>query len=259
MYKLLISDLDHTLLRTDGSISDRTLKTLSECRAQGIKFAIATARYWIGAEKYINILQPDYEITADGTVVHANGECVRSFSFDQEETNGILRKLIQAVPGAEITVAEGKNVYWNSKHIAESERLHKAIYCEYDKPLTFRANKIVSALPDESIAHEIADAYHCRLQCYRGEKWYAFLPEFSGKVMAIKAVSEHSGIALTDMVAFGDDTGDMDMLKMCGTGVAVANSIEEVRSVADQVTLSNDDDGVAVWIEKNIMDDRKTL
>ena len=48
MIRMILTDLDHTLLRQDGSISGETLHVLEECRAKGILFAIATARYWIG-------------------------------------------------------------------------------------------------------------------------------------------------------------------------------------------------------------------
>ena len=51
MYKMILTDLDHTLLKSDGSISEKTIQILRKCREQGILFAIATARYWIGAEK----------------------------------------------------------------------------------------------------------------------------------------------------------------------------------------------------------------
>ena len=253
MCRLILSDLDHTLLRSDGSISDRTLEVLRRCREQGMLFAIATARYWIGAERYINLLKPDYEITTDGTLIHSNGKCIYSCEFTTEDTNNIVQALLKKKPDAEITVANGKTVYWNSKHIAESERLHKATYCEYDKPLECRANKIVAELQDESIAVEIADKFDCKLQSYRGENWYSFLPKDSGKIEAIRAMSEISGIDLSDMAAFGDDKNDVDMLRICGKGIAVSNAIMEVLDLADEVTASNDEDGVAVWIEKQLL------
>ena len=53
MIRMILTDLDHTLLKQDGSISQKTLQILAACRAKGIRFAIATARYWIGAERYI--------------------------------------------------------------------------------------------------------------------------------------------------------------------------------------------------------------
>ena len=248
MIKLILTDLDHTLLHQDGSISDETLRVLSECRDRGIKFAIATARYWIGAERYIDLLKPDYEITTDGTLINSGDECLYSCGFSESDTNLIVRSLMEAKPDAEITVAHGKTVYWNSLHIAESEKLHKAVYNDYTSDLNVRANKIVAELPDDSLAVRIADQTGCKLQCYRGERWYSFLPAGSGKTAAIRALSDLSGIGIEDIVAFGDDSNDVEMLKLCGIGVAVANAVPEALESADEVTLSNDEDGVAKWL-----------
>ena len=143
MVRMILTDLDHTLLRQDGSISDKTLRVLAECRAKGILFAIATARYWIGAERYIDLLKPDYEITTDGTLIHSHDQCLYSSEFSVSDTNRIIHSIAQAVPGAEITVAHGKTIYWNSRYISESEKLHKAVYCDYESPLEVRSNKIV--------------------------------------------------------------------------------------------------------------------
>ena len=248
MIQMILTDLDHTLLREDGSISDTTLDVLAACRKKGIKFAIATARYWIGAERYIALLKPDYEITTDGTLIHAADRRIYSREFSADETNRIIRSILDLTPRAEITVAAGKTVYWNSHRISESEKLRKAVYNDYCAELKVNANKIVAELPDEAIAHEIADRTACKLQCYRGERWYAFLPRESGKIAAIKALSKHSGIMLEDIVAFGDDSNDIDMLRMCGKGIAVSNAVPQVLSISDEVTISNDQDGVATWL-----------
>ena len=248
MIRMILTDLDHTLLKEDGSISEKMLQVLTACRAKGILFAIATARYWIGAERYIDLLNPDYEITTDGTLIHSDGKCIYSCAFSVSETNTIISNISEMVPGTEITTACGKTVYWNSLRISESEKLHKAVYCDYSSPLTVQANKIVAELPDESVAREIAAKTHCKLQCYRGEKWYAFMPAVSGKTAAIKALAEFSEIGLKDTVAFGDDLNDIEMLRLCGMGVAVANAIPEVREAADMITFSNDEDGVARWL-----------
>ncbi|MCR4863312.1 MAG: HAD family hydrolase [Ruminococcus sp.] len=253
MIKMILTDLDHTLLREDGSISDETLKILSKCREQDILFAIATARYWIGAERYIEQLKPDYEITTDGTLIHSKDKCIFSCEFSEEETNQIINSIMSSLPSAEITVATGKRVYWNSKHISESEKLHKAIYNDYSTYLNVKANKIVVELPDEIIAKQIADRLGCKLQSYRGEKWYAFLPKGSGKITAIEAMIKASSVSAEDIVAFGDDINDIEMLKLCGKGVVVANAVAEVLEIADDVTCSNDDDGVAKWLKGNCL------
>ena len=253
MIRMILTDLDHTLLRQDGSVSEHTLRALAACRAKGIRFAIATARYWIGAERYITLLNPDFEITTDGTLIHSRGECIYSCSFSAPETNAIIQSIAAASPGAEITAACGKTVYWNSRHISESERLHKAVYCDYSSPADIRANKIAAELPEESVAREIASKANCRLQCYRGEKLYAFMPPGSGKTAAIRALAESSGISLADIVAFGDDLNDIEMLKLCGTGVAVANAVPQALEAADEITLSNDEDGLAEWLIRHCL------
>lgn len=249
--KMILTDLDRTLLRSDGSVSERTKQVLKRCQERGILVVIATARYWIGAERYIEEIQPDYEITTDGTLIHRHGEQIYSCNLDIESTNQIVQDLLARDSKTEITVAAGRRVFWNSNHISESEKLHKAVYNDYQEPLSIPANKIVAELPDYETAAQIADKKRCRLQSYRGENWYAFLPETAGKVQAIRELAKLLDISVSDIAAFGDDINDIEMLRMCGMGVAVANAVAEVKDIADSVTLSNDEDGVAEWIENN--------
>ena len=251
--KIILTDLDGTLICSDGSISERTKEILKRCQNHGIYVVIATARYWIGAERYIEEIQPDYEITTDGTLIHRQGEQIYSCNLEIEDTNQIIQDILARDPETEITVAAGRQVFWNSQHISESEKLHKAVYCDYQQPLSCRANKIVAELPDYETAAQIANKNKCRLQSYRGENWYAFLPKTASKVQAIRELVKILNISLSDIVAFGDDKNDMEMLKICGTGVAVANAISDVKGVADSVTLSNDEDGVAEWLVKNVL------
>lgn len=250
--KMILTDLDGTLLRSDGSISERTKLILKSCQDRGIYIVIATARYWIGAERYIEEIQPDYEITTDGTLIHHHGEQIYSCNLDIKDTNQIIQDILARDDKTEITVAAGRQVFWNSTHISESEKLHKAVYCDYRKPLSCRANKITAQLPDYETALEIANKNCCRLQSYRGESWYAFLPQTAGKVRAIRELAKILHISLNETAAFGDDKNDMEMLKMCGIGIAVENAISEVKDIADGVTLSNDEEGVAEWLAKNV-------
>lgn len=74
--KMIITDLDMTVLHTDKAISEYTQDIFNRCAEKNIITAIATARYYIGAEKYINALIPNYEITTDGTMTYKNGEFI---------------------------------------------------------------------------------------------------------------------------------------------------------------------------------------
>lgn len=219
--KMIVTDLDDTMLHSDKTIAVKTVDVLDKCQKQGIVVAIATARFWIGAEKYIDFIKPDYVISADGN--------------------------------AEILTAVDKNVYWNSMHITESEKLFKAKYFDYVSQMTERAGKIATILPDEEIAKNIVEECDCKIVGYRDENLYSFIPWDAGKLSMIQKLTERLGISLDEVVAFGDDVSDMEMLKACGVGVAVANALPQVKAIADEVTLSNDENGVAFFIEKHLI------
>lgn len=253
--KMILIDLDKTLLRSDNSISEYTKRMIKKCQECGILVGIVTARYWIGAEQYIRELRPDYEITTDGTLICKRGALIYSCTMSGSFANQIIQDLRSFDPQIEITVATGRQVLWNSRHISQSEKLHKAVFNDFSKPFYYQVNKIAAELSDHAIAAQIADKNRCRLQCYREENLCAFLPRNSGKIQAILALAKLLNFSLNDIVSFGDDINDVKMLEICGTGVAVSNAVMEAKNAADFVTASNDEDGVASWIEKNILTD----
>jgi len=250
--KLIITDLDLTVLHTNKSISDYTQNVFAKCSEYGIRTAIATARYQIGAEKFVDLLKPNFEITTDGTMIHCNGELIYGCGFDLVTTNLIINEIMSIGTEQELTVATKLGVLWNSHHITESPILFKAIYNDYSKPLDNSAYKIVAELPNKETALKIANKFSdCRLICYRGENIYGFINKNAGKVQAIKSLAKYLDIELSNIIAFGDDLNDVEMLEQCGYGIAVSNAVNEVLDVADYVTDSNDEDGVAKFIERN--------
>lgn len=186
-------------------------------------------------------------------MIYQNGKIIYGCGFDLETTNYIVNKIKNISTDQNITVATDIGVFWNSLQIAESPILYKAIYNDYSKPLKNCAYKIVTTLPNKKTVFEIANNYpDCRLICYRGENLYGFINKNAGKIHAIKALAMLLNIQLSDIIAFGDDLNDIEMLEQCGFGVAVSNAINKVLEIADYVTDSNDEDGVAKFIEKNI-------
>ncbi|MCL2079415.1 MAG: HAD hydrolase family protein [Oscillospiraceae bacterium] len=73
------------------------------------------------------------------------------------------------------------------------------------------------------------------------------------KAKALTQLARLWGISQSEIVAFGDDSNDIDMLAYVGVGVAMGNAINEVKAVADFVCNTNNNDGVAKWIEENIL------
>jgi len=72
------------------------------------------------------------------------------------------------------------------------------------------------------------------------------------KSKAVAALAEYWNIERREIVAFGDDMNDIDLLKWCGTGVAMGNALDEVKAAADDMCDTNDNDGIAKWLECKI-------
>ncbi len=244
--KAIILDLDGTLLRSDKSVSERTLKTLAQCKNAGILVIVATARFWFKAEKYLELIKPDYAILADGTQIYHKGEMIRGFSMTEQAVNGVIQALMQQGPNPEFVVGVGKELLCSAAGISEKWRKSYAFEEDMKQPVY----KIAAVLETADMAESLAEDYDCRLYSYRDENLYGFTDKESGKYQAVKDLGEILGIDLQDMVAFGDDENDYEILKNCGVGVAVTNAIPQILKVADEVTDSNDDDGVANYLER---------
>ena len=84
------------------------------------------------------------------------------------------------------------------------------------------------------------------------DKLAMFMHHEATKSNAVNAVAEHWKIKATEIMAFGDDLNDIDLLEYCGTGVAMGNALDEVKAVADFVCDTNENDGAAKWIEEQL-------
>ena len=83
--------------------------------------------------------------------------------------------------------------------------------------------------------------------------WYKFTRKAVTKEKAIMEVCAASGIKPPEIAAFGDDYADIGMLKLCGMGIAMGNAIDAVRETADLVIGSNDEDGIAEYLERDVL------
>ena len=119
---------------------------------------------------------------------------------------------------------------------------------------TVKPIKITVEITDDTTAYSIASVFpSVAVIRFSGENWYRFADKTADKWRGVKALAAHFGIDLKKAAAFGDDYNDADMLRFCGVGVAVANAIDEAKAAADYVCDSNDNDGVAKWLEEHVL------
>lgn len=244
--KAIILDLDGTLLHSDGTISKKTLTVLQACKNKGIIIIVATARFWFKAEKYLNIIEPDYAILADGTQIYRNGTMIYGFPMSSFQSNGILHEILQKDNQTEFVVSTGKKLLCSALGINEAWRKSR----DFTETLNEPVYKIAAIMNSYSEANTLAEKFSCRLYSYRDEDLYGFTSKESGKYQSVCALGKILHIDLQDMISFGDDENDYELLKYCGKGVAVSNAIPTIKDIADEITESNDNDGVAKYLEQ---------
>ena len=107
---------------------------------------------------------------------------------------------------------------------------------------------------DPNIAHKLSALLpNCDCIKFSDGDWYKFTKKDATKENAILTLCRSCGISLENITAFGDDLVDIGMLKLCGTGVAMGNALDEVKHSADTVIGSNDDDGIAVYLSDQFL------
>jgi len=244
--KAVILDLDGTLLRSDRTVSEKTLAVLDECKKRGMIVVVATARFWFKAEPFLDIIKPDYALLADGTMIFRKGELIHGFPMDSDKSEDLIKELINREEGNDFVVGAGKVLLCSAVGIDEPWRQTYEFSNGFYQP----SYKIASIMNSYEDAKCLADKFDCRLYSYRGEDLYAFAHKESGKYQAVCALGRLLNIDLQDMIVFGDDENDYEILKYCGKGIAVANAIPMIKEIADDIAVSNDEDGVAKYLER---------
>lgn len=250
--KLLLFDLDGTLLQSDKTISSRTLQQLQQCRKQGILIGVSTSRSQQNCLGFIKELQPDIVISSAGALVKYHDEYIYKAEFSKEETKDLIEKA-RNICGreCEITVDTVDAHYWNYK--IDPKQADKSwgdtIYsdfCDFELP----SLKICVEIFDEKTARRLQDELpDCDCVRFSDGYWYKFTKKNATKEDAILQMCDACKLTPEEIIAFGDDYADIGMLKLCGVGVAMGNAIDEVKCIADCVIGDNDHDGIAAYLE----------
>lgn len=265
--RLIITDLDGTALRKDKTVSPATVQAFSRCQKAGIPIAIATARYIAGTRNICQLLHPDYQILTDGTLVYHDLELIYSNAMDVDTTNKLLKELQRCGYGEHIAIPTIHGLFRYPEGCTDYTSLTSPFlnleapafqttedgntvgyHFDIEEFFPYAGNKLVVELPSNEEAQRIATLCGCKQFHYRGERLYTFYHPTASKLDAIGHVAEQIGISLKDILVFGDDVNDIEMIENCGLGVAMGNALPEVKGVADIVIGTNEEDGLAEYL-----------
>ena len=253
--KMIVIDLDGTTLHKDESISLFTIETLRKYQLKGVKIVIATSRSEASAKRYCNLLNPDAAILYGGAIGFVGNHIIHKAQIEAHEAIRYIRKCINMDCIDYIRVSGEHEDFSNNPNL-NFENMEFGHY----KKTTFNnmpiqaVNKItICSRNIEKIKNTFENDKICNLTLsYAGEDFHKLTHKDATKECALQKIMAYFSITNQNVIAFGDDISDINMLSMCGIGVAVKNANFNVKSIADEICEENEKDGVANFLAQNI-------
>lgn len=258
-------DIDGTLLKSDLSLDSKVKHTLNNLERMGIEIVLCTGRPFRSYHTYLqelNLNQPKrYSISFNGGAIHENetGKVVKSQVFTQKEQTSLINLAtkynvnfhfedIKAIYSHFTTI--GKYTIRDSfitemplkvvstKKLAELSTINKVMFA--DKPATL-----------DNFERILTDEVKTLFSIERSRPYYLeFMPQDTNKGTALTWLSHKKKYKRT--LAIGDGNNDLSMLLAADYSIAMGNASDEIKKLCDFVTKSNDENGVAIALEKYI-------
>ncbi len=259
MYKAVFIDMDGTLLRSDHSVSDANKQAIHKLQAKGILVVVISARPLHGilpvSKKVVSDSMPVVSLNG-GYIVH-NNEVIFQSAISLQDTITIHREL----KDIELSSMYYSQMEWFAE--IENDRVKKEqritpvkikiqpfyeTITSWEKELA-GPNKILIAGDKElilTIEKRLLELHKGQLNIYKSQPSYLEVMSLeASKAKAIEFIINKYGINKKEIIAIGDNYNDKGMIEFAGMGIAMGNAPEEIKSVADYVTDTNNKDGVA--------------
>jgi HAD superfamily hydrolase (TIGR01484 family) len=261
-YRAIATDLDGTLLGTDGKVSVRTREAIHAAEDAGMLVVIATGRppRWI-PPIVEQLGERGLVVCANGATVYdpARHELVHRVELDPDTALALVDDLEAALPDAILGVEQGFDFGVDVAVEGRGTDLLTAIpdivvapiRSFLDRPVTKLIVRMPRPAPDGTAARVQAIVGERALVTHSTNESFLELSHPSvHKASAVERLLEGSEIAPRQVAAFGDMPNDLELIRWAGLGVAVGNAHPMLKQVADEIAPSNDDDGVAQVIER---------
>ena len=257
--KLILIDSDDTLKKSDGTISERVKKAIRDNKKAGNIVIICTAR-----PRY-QTLEVMRESGANCIVISSNGaEIYDSLKQEVLFNSFIAKKLVTKLVGDAFAndirlILATENIEYVTKEVRNPKQvllnntnyanelsecdIKQCMFIDEKKDKIYIEKEVISHISELHIVDEISEnsSYH--------EKWFSVSNSICSKGNALKIVSKYLNIPIENTIAIGNDKNDISMFEVAGLSIAVDNASDDIKNEVDYVTLSNDEDGVAVFLE----------
>ncbi|MGG3469800.1 Cof-type HAD-IIB family hydrolase [Neobacillus pocheonensis] len=258
---LIALDLDGTLLKDDKTISETTKETLKKAREEGHIVMIATGRPYRSSEMYY------HELELDTPIVNFNGAFMHhprnpNWGFYHEPLDvKVAKEIVEACRSFQFhnIIAEVIDDVYFHYH---DEKLLDIFNFGNPKITTGDLANYLQDSPTSLLIHteenqlkmirDHLSEVHAEVVDHRSwaAPWHVIeiIKVGLNKAVGLKKASDYFGIPAERIVAFGDEDNDLEMLEFAGHGIAMGNAIDKVKNIANGVTLTNEEDGVAQYL-----------
>ena len=274
--KAIVMDVDGTLTNDKKEITPKTREVLLKAQEQGILLILASGRPTTGLVEMGKVLEKDKN---NGLFISYNGSKVVNFQTGEELFNEPLKledakAVLEHMKKFEIKpmIDKGDYMYVNDVYncmirfrgepfnvIKYESRGGNYKLCEIDDLAAFvdyPLNKILTAGEPEYLQEhyiEMMEPFKDKLNCmFTGPFYFEFTAKDIDKAKALDTVLKPLDITADEVIAFGDGHNDISIIKYAGTGVAMENAVADLKEAADEITLSNEQDGIAESLLKHI-------
>ena len=263
---ILFTDLDGTLFLNDSTISDDMRSALKRLTSNGHRLVIASGRPLPSILERIDLLDMRFD---NMYVISNNGSLITELATGQKIYE---QKLPPSLINEIAEICNDRNVHVHSyseteivgyDKDAEFDYYHTRIHMPFVKVkdlgeyLKDGAYKVqIISLDDYELLKSVGDEILCKLgdrveAVYSSLKYLEILPKGIGKGISVRRVASLLAMPMSHTYAAGDAGNDITMIKAAGTGIAMANAIDEVKEIADIVTKkTNNEDGLIEIIDK---------
>ena len=267
-YKLLVLDVDGTLLNEEREISKRTLAALLKVQQMGVRIVLASGRPTYGLMPLAKTLElgnyGGFVLSYNGCqIIKAqNGEILFERRINPEMLPYLEKKArkngfaIFTYHDDTLITDSPDNEYIKNEALLNNLKIIRED--EFSTAIDFAPCKCMLVSDKEKALIGLEQHWEKRLagtlDAFRSEPYFLeVVPCGVNKANTLGALLEHLGVTREEVIAVGDGVCDVTMLQLAGMGVAMGHSQDSVKVCADYVTASNEEDGVALAVEKLIL------
>lgn len=252
MFDVIVLDLDGTLLKDDKTISCTTLNVLKKFEDLGKKIVIATGRPpRLDILDFPEELKREFMIFYNGAEIYHNNEKIYTKCISDSSIKYMINLLNKQNANPKISFEINNKLYsnYNANETFKNTQFTK-INLE-----DFNYNNVTKLLVDLSSIEHIKSFSNsipndCNLLITDNSTLGQIMAKGVSKLSAIEFILNKLDTTLDKVIFFGDDINDIELIKHCGIGVAMGNAHTSVKSASKYITESNENDGIAVFLNK---------